>query len=151
MYRDTIHLCTMSDHRDSTDFTALAEFRFQLRKFLAISADAAKEAGIDPTQHQLLLVIKGRESESVNVGDIAERLMIRHNSAVELVSRTERNGWVERIRDDNDRRLVHVQLTSKGESMLEALSAVHLRELKSAGPNLINTMNTILKRIPDFE
>lgn len=141
----------MSDRVDSTDFKALADFRYQLRKFLAISADAAKDAGIDPTQHQLLLVIKGNEPEALKVGDIADWLMIRHNSAVELVTRCERNGWVERARDEDDRRTVHVQLTPKGESVLSDLSAVHIQELKTAGPALIKTLNTILKRLPDSE
>lgn len=141
----------MSDRVDSTDFKALADFRYQLRKFLAISADAAKDAGIDPTQHQLLLVIKGNEPEAMKVGDIADWLMIRHNSAVELVTRCERNGWVERARDEEDRRTVHVQLTPKGESVLSDLSAVHIQELKAAGPALIKTLNTILKRLPDSE
>lgn len=139
----------MKERTDSPNYHALAEFRFQLRKFLSISGDAAKDAGIDPTQHQLLLVIKGLEPEAVKVGELAERLMIRHNSAVELVSRCERNGWVERNRDDADRRLVHVSLTEKGQAILADLSAVHTRELQSAGPHLIQTLTTILNETPD--
>lgn len=141
----------MNERRDSTNYRALADFRLQLRKFLALSADAAKEAGIDPTQHQLLLVIKGQEPAMMNVGDIAEWLLIRHNSAVELVSRCERNGWVERVRDQNDRRAVLVQLTPKGESVLSDLSAVHMQELRTTGPALINTLNRILEEMPNSE
>lgn len=135
----------MNERNDSPNYHALAEFRFQLRKFLAISSDAAAEAGIDPTQHQLLLVIKGMDPHVVNIGEIAEQLMIRHNSAVELISRCERNGWVERIRAESDRRQVNVRLTDKGVAILAELSAVHMRELQTAGPQLIRTLTAILK------
>lgn len=145
MYRDAIYYPAMNERSDSPNYQALAELRFQLRKFLSISSDAATEAGIDPTQHQLLLVIKGMEPQLVNIGEIAERLMIRHNSAVELISRCERNGWVERIRAEADRRQVNVHLTEKGEAILADLSALHMRELKSAGPQLIRTLTDILK------
>lgn len=129
---------------ETPNYKALAEFRSELRKFLAVSAEAAKSAGIDPTQHQLLLVIKGLESNPALIGELAEWLMIRHNSAVELVTRCERNGWVERARDAEDRRQVRVHLTDKGEAILAELSQVHMRELKTAGPRLIRTLTTIL-------
>lgn len=134
----------MDSESDSLNFKALAQFRFEVRQFLAISADAAKEAGIDPTQHQLLLVIKGLEPAPAFVGDVAHWLMIRHNSAVELAKRTERNGWITRTRDESDRRQVVLQLTAKGESLLAELSAVHLRELQSTGPRLIESLQAIL-------
>lgn len=134
----------MNERVPNPDFKSLAEFRLELRKFLSISADAAKNAGIDPNQHQLLLVIKGTEPEPVHIGDLADWLMIRHNSAVELVSRSERNGWVERSRSEMDRRQVVVSLTQKGENILNELSQVHMRELQSAGPRLIRTLTHIL-------
>lgn len=134
----------MNGENDSLNFKALAQFRFQVRKFLAVSADAAKEAGIDPTQHQLLLVIKGLHPEPAYVGDIAHWLMIRHNSAVELAKRCERNGWISRTRDEADRRQVSLQLTDKGESILNELSAVHMRELQATGPRLIASLQEIL-------
>ncbi len=130
---------------DSPNHKALADFRYQLRKFLAVSADAAREVGIDPTQHQLLLVIKGSDSESTNIGEIADRLLIRHHSAVELVNRCERNEWVIREKDEHDRRQVRVHLTQKGEGILAELSAVHTRELQTSGPELIQTLTTILR------
>ena len=87
----------------------------------------------------------------MNIGNIAEWLLIRHNSAVELVTRCERNGWVERVRDESDRRAVLVQLTPKGESVLRNLSAVHMQELRTTGPALINTLNRILEQLPTSE
>lgn len=136
----------MTTENDAPNYTALADFRTQLRKFLATSADAAKAAGIDPTQHQLLLVVKGMEPQQVTIGDLADRLMIKHHSAVELVNRCEQNGWTVRSRDDVDRRVVHVQLTVQGEEILLDLSALHMRELQSTGPRLIKALTAILDR-----
>lgn len=138
----------MGDRLDAPNYKALANFRFQLREFLTISSEAAKEAGIDPTQHQLLLVIKGLDPEPTSVGDIADWLMIRHNSAVELVKRCERNGWVTRERGEDDRRQVFVNLTDKGEDILADLSTLHQRELRTAGPRLIAALQAILEHDP---
>lgn len=140
----------MSANDSAPNYAALADFRHQIRSFLAVSAEAARAAGIDPTQHQLLLVLKAHGSEPATIGTIAERLMIRHHSAVELVTRCERNGWVERERDTDDRRMVHVLLTRKGKDMLKELSSVHVRELQTAGPRLIHTLLTILDRVPEL-
>lgn len=136
----------MKYEEQTPNYKALAEFRRELRTFLATSSDAARDAGIDPTQHQLLLVIKGLEPQRVVVGDLADWLMIRHHSAVELVSRCERNGWVERVRDEDDRRQVHVKLTAKGESVLTELSHLHMRELQTSGHRLIQALTSILDR-----
>ena len=112
---------------------------------MAISSDAATKAGIDPAQHQVLLVVKGMKGEQGSVGDIANRLLIRHNSAVELIGRCERNGWVMRAKSHEDRRRVIVRLTESGEAILAELSEVHQRELQTAGPLLIKTLGDILK------
>ncbi|MCA9832514.1 MAG: winged helix-turn-helix transcriptional regulator [Thermomicrobiales bacterium] len=135
----------MREETTAPNYTALADFRTELRRFLATSADAARSAGIDPTQHQLLLVVKGMEPMQVTIGDLADRLMIKHHSAVELVNRCEQNGWIERHRDDVDRRVVHVRLTAQGETILSDLSTLHMRELQSSGPRLIKALTAILK------
>lgn len=135
----------MKNDHGPINYQALAELRYRIRDFLAVSAKAARTAGIEPTQHQLLLAIKGLEPDLANIGLLAERLLIRHNSAVELVSRCEQHGWIERIRDAEDRRQVHIRLTPEGQALLADLSEVHLRELESTGPALIRTLTTILE------
>src|SRR3569832_220651 len=70
------------------DYVALAQFRYQLRSFLAFSKTAAAEQGLTPTQHQALLGIKGFVRPGpASVGDVARFLLIRHHSAVELIDR----------------------------------------------------------------
>jgi len=123
----------------------LAAFRYALRRFLHFSEEAAQSAGLTPQQHQALLAIKGYPGrECVTVGELAERLQIRHHSAVELVDRLVAENLVARSTSAKDRRLVMVQLTSGGNEVLERLSAAHTEQLKTLGPELILRLNEII-------
>ena len=128
----------------SLDYQALAEFRYQIRKFLNFSQEAARAAGIDPQQHQLLLAVRGLpEGAKPSVRTLAERLQIRHHSAVELIDRCVTHGLVERRRDGSDRRQVTIHLTPKGERVLSELSLHHRDELRQAGPELARVLRSI--------
>jgi DNA-binding MarR family transcriptional regulator len=119
------------------DYTALAEFRYLVRSFLEFSENEARRAGLTPRHHQALLVIKGyRRGNPVTVGDLAERLKIRHNTAVELANRLVESGLIERIQDEADQRRVLLQLTSSAERHLAKLSAAHRDELSRIKPML---------------
>lgn len=119
------------------DYTALAEFRYLLRCFLEFSENEAKAAGLTPRHHQALLVIKGYgRGKPIAVGDLAERLKIRHNTAVELANRLAEGGLVERIHDGLDHRRVLLRLTAVAERRLAALSSAHLDELSRIKPVL---------------
>jgi DNA-binding MarR family transcriptional regulator len=127
------------------DLRALAEFRYQIRHFLAFSERAAREAGIEPRQHQLLLALTGLpEDTQPTISALAGQLQLQHNSAVELVSRLEQRGLVERHRDRSDRRQVLIRLTSDGEAILRRLSATHWAELRTRGPALARALNAIV-------
>ena len=118
-------------------YQLLAEFRHLLARFLAFSADAARAAGLAPRQHQALLAIKGHpRGAQVAVGDLAERLTIRHHSAVGLVDRLVESGYLVRRTDKEDRRRAVLSLTPAGEQALAALSAVHREELRRIAPLL---------------
>jgi DNA-binding MarR family transcriptional regulator len=114
----------------NADYKAIATFRAVLRRFLHFSEEAAREAGISPQQHQLLLAIRGfsGESEAPTIGDLAEALQIRHHSCVGLVDRLEAAGLVSRSTTDQDARKVFVHLTPQGEEMLAGLTSAHRRE-----------------------
>jgi DNA-binding MarR family transcriptional regulator len=114
----------------NADYKAIATFRAVLRRFLHFSEEAAREAGISPQQHQLLLAIRGfsGESEAPTIGDLAEALQIRHHSCVGLVDRLEAAGLVSRSTTDQDARKVFVHLTPQGEEMLARLTSAHRRE-----------------------
>src|SRR5881409_2559150 len=92
-------------HMLSADYQALAEFRYQIRRFLRFSEQMARAAGIEPQQHQLLLAVKGLpEGRRAIIGELADRLQLQHHSVVELVDRLEERGFVQRNRDEGDQR-----------------------------------------------
>ena len=128
------------------DYIALADFRYALRKFLAFSEQAAAEAGLTSQQHQALLVIKARSTGAgLPVGMLAERLLVRQHSAVELIDRLSRLGLVSRNPDPQDRRRVLVALTEEGEDRLRALSQAHFAELRAVGPALAELLASFKK------
>ena len=113
------------------DYQALAAYRHALRRFLAFSEAAAREAGLTAQQHQAILAIRGQGAGGqMTIGELADNLLIRHHSAVELVDRLARADLVVRTEADDDRRRVVVSLTPKATTILENLSASHLDELK---------------------
>jgi DNA-binding MarR family transcriptional regulator len=118
-------------------YELLASFRYALRRFLHFSETAACAAGITPQHHQALLAIKGfPKRHSASVGELAERLQIRHHSAVGLVDRLVAEKLVRREPSSGDHRQVIVCLTRRGQSVLEKLSELHHIQLKVLGPEL---------------
>jgi DNA-binding MarR family transcriptional regulator len=118
-------------------YEALAEFRYALRQFIHFSEEAAHAAGLTPQQHQALLAIKGFPGrDRITVGELAERLQLRHHSAVGLADRLASARWVARKQDTVDRRQVYLSLSARGETVLEKLSAAHKEQLRRAGPEI---------------
>src|ERR1022692_2211856 len=143
----------------AADYRALAEFRYRIRRFLRFSEQAARRAGLELAQHQLLLAVKAYAGEPT-VGDLAERLQLQHHSTVGLIDRLTECGLVRRNRAEGDRRQVRVRrnraegdrrqgrvrLTRKGEAVLRKLSLDHRAELGSAGSALAAALQAILAR-----
>jgi DNA-binding MarR family transcriptional regulator len=118
-------------------YETLAELRYRLRQFLRFSEEAAGAAGVTPQQHQALLAIRGFPARhAVTIGELAERLQLRHHSAVGLVDRLVAEKLVVRRRSTEDGRQVHVALSARGEAVLEKLSATHREQLRRIGPGL---------------
>jgi DNA-binding MarR family transcriptional regulator len=129
------------------DYQSLAEFRYQLRRFLHFSEQAARNVGLEPQQHQLLLALKGLpEGHIASVGEMAERLQIQHHSAVELIQRMVERNLLERSRDERDQRRVIINLTPYGSEVLRQLSLLHRLELRTDGPALVRTLNALFTR-----
>jgi DNA-binding MarR family transcriptional regulator len=130
-----------------SDYQALAEFRYQVRRYLHISEEAARAGGIEPQQHQLLLAVKGVPAgEEPRIAYLAERMQIQHHSAVELVDRMVKKGLITRTRGESDRREVHVQLTAQGDRVLTELTRHMRAELRSAAPLLVATLRNLTTR-----
>ena len=114
------------------DFETLADFRYQLRKFVRFSEQAARRRGIKPLQYLLLLQIRGYPGRDwATVGELAERLQAQHHGVVALISRCEKQGYVERRRSSEDRRRIEIRLLKKAERVLEELARLHRAELLS--------------------
>jgi len=134
------HDLTREQYRD------LAEFRRQIRRFLHFSEITAKEHGVEPQQHQLLLAVHGLpEDVKPTIGEIASRLFIQHHSAVELVNRLERTGAIARHPGTDDKREVLIRLAPAGRAILRKLALAHRDELERTGPELATALKTILK------
>jgi len=130
------------------EYETLADLRYSLRQFLRFSEEAAQSAGIMPQQHQALLAIKAVASNhGITVGELAERLQVRHHSAVGLVDRLVLKGLVARRQNGADRRQVQLALTARGDKTLEKLSAVNKEELRRVGPHI----ELLLKRLREQE
>ena len=132
------------DKLHKAQYETLAAFRYALRKFIHFSETAAQAAGITPQQHQALLAIKGFPGrDRITVGELAERLQLRHHSTVGLIDRLVLDKLVARAPSFADRRQVIIQLTSRGEKTLEKLSAMHRKQLQQIGPELSRLLDQI--------
>ncbi|HZU21213.1 MAG TPA: MarR family winged helix-turn-helix transcriptional regulator [Terriglobales bacterium] len=125
-----------------SEYRALAAFRYHIRRFMRFSEEAAREAGLETQQYQLLLAVKA-EPGAPSMGDIAERMQIQHHSAVELVNRCANNGLVRRVPDESDRRKVMLELTPKGERILRQLARPHRAALSTMAPMLVQALQQI--------
>jgi DNA-binding MarR family transcriptional regulator len=140
-------IATASGSRHSrVDYRALADFRHEIRRFLRVSEQAARAAGLEPQHHQLLLAIKGAPpGDPPTIAYLAERLQLRHHSIVGLVDRLEQRGLVHRRRDPQDHRRALVSLTDAGEQILHTLSVLHQDEIRSRAAGLIAAMMPIVR------
>lgn len=128
-----------------SEYEILSAFRYSLRQFLRFSEEAAQSAGLTPQQHQALLTVKGfPDRERITVKELAERMQIRHHSAVGLVDRLTAQDLLARETSHADRRQVYVILTAKGLAILEQLSSVHKEELHRMLPELQSLIEQLL-------
>ncbi len=119
------------------DYAQLAEFRRNLRGFLRFSEDAAAAVGLTSQHYQAMLVLRGcPDDRRITINDLAQQLLIKHNSAVELVDRLVEEGLIVREASSTDRRKVELRLTTRGREVLAKLAALHRAELRRVGPLL---------------
>jgi DNA-binding MarR family transcriptional regulator len=136
----------MSKKISSAEFRALAELRYRIRLFLKEGDAAARVAGLEPQQYLMLLAIRGLAPEvQPKIQTFAERLALKHHSAVELVDRLERRGFVRRTRSKEDRRQVLVSLLPRGEKLLERVVQQRIGELRASGRELVKAIDALLR------
>ncbi|MEO8051025.1 MAG: MarR family transcriptional regulator [Acidobacteriota bacterium] len=128
------------------DYQDLGEFRFQLRRFLHFSEMQAREYDLEPQQHQALLALKGLPpGRRPTIGELANRLVLRHHTVVELANRLEAAGFVKRQPDPEDGRQILIHVTPQGAAKLRSLSLAHRDELRVKGPELAKALRSILR------
>jgi len=128
-----------------SEYQAMAELRYRIRLFLREGDAAARSSGLEPQQYLLLLAIRGMPGgASAKIQSLADSLLIRHHSAVELVDRLESHGYVRRSRGKEDRREVLVSLLPKGQRVLERVVQQRISELRAGGRQLIRALDAVL-------
>jgi DNA-binding MarR family transcriptional regulator len=130
----------------TAEYQALAELRYRIRKFVGEGDAVARAAGLEPQQYMLLLALRGLpEGVEATIRTLAERLALKHHSAVELIDRLETHGYVRRSRSRDDRRRVLVALLPRGEKLLEQVARDRIGELRASGAALVNAISALLE------
>jgi DNA-binding MarR family transcriptional regulator len=136
----------MAKEITTAEYQALAELRYRIRKFVREGDTVAQTAGLEPQQYLLLLAIRGLpEGEEATIRALADRLALKHHSAVELIDRLEAHGYVRRSRSRDDRRRVLVALLPRGEKLLEQVARDRIGELRASGAALVNAISALLE------
>lgn len=134
----------------TADYRALAALRYRIRVFLCEGDAAARRLGLEPQQYLLLLAVRGLpDGAEATVQALAKRMMLKHNSAVELINRLETHGYVRRSRSRDDRRCVVVSLLPRGKKLLEQVARQRITELRAGGAALVDAINALLERKPE--
>lgn len=135
----------LTSELDVAHLKRLAEFRFQLRRFLHVSQGAAEQMGLRHQQYQLLQCVGGMpDAMAPTIANVAARMFLKHNSAVELVDRTIEQKLLRRLDDAADHRRILLSMTPLGERILASLAVFHTRELEQLGPELVRALDHIL-------
>ncbi len=130
----------------TAEYQALAEMRYRIRKFVREGDAVARAGGLEPQQYLLLLALRGLpEGEEATIRTLADRLALKHHSAVELIDRLEAHAYVRRSRSRDDRRRVLVSLLPRGEKLLEQVARDRISELRSSGAALANAISALLE------
>jgi DNA-binding MarR family transcriptional regulator len=140
------YTCFVAKEITPAEYAALAELRYLIRKFVGEGDTVARAAGLEPQQYLLLLAVRGLpEGEEATIRALADRLALKHHSAVELIDRLELHGYVRRTRSRDDRRRVLVSLLPRGEKLLEQVARHRISELRSSGTALVNAISALLE------
>ena len=136
----------MTDKITESEYSALAELRYRIRRFVQEGDATAKQAGLEPQQYLLLLAIRGLPTgREASIRALADRLSLRHHSTVELIDRMEARGYVKRMRGREDRRQVLITLQPRGEKLLDKVVEQRIIELRANGRALVQAISQLLQ------
>src|SRR6516225_725154 len=136
----------MAKKTSTAEFRAMAELRYRIRLFQREGDATARQAGLEPQQYLMLLAIRGLPPDcAAKIQPLADRLALKHHSAVELLDRLEQRGYVKRSRSRKDRRQVLVSLLPRGEKVLEQVVHQRIGELRATGRELVRAIDALLR------
>jgi DNA-binding MarR family transcriptional regulator len=137
----------MATTLQTLDYEALATFRYNLRKFLRFSKEfLTTTAKLTPEQYEALLALKIFASDDgMLVGQLSERLQVKHHTAVALTKRLVAGKLITKQRGRADRRHVYVKLTETGSALLEVLAAVHRDAIRVHSSEMIKALMHLQK------
>jgi DNA-binding MarR family transcriptional regulator len=136
----------------TSDYRALAALRYRIRLFLSEGDAAARRARLEPQQYLLLLAVRGLpQGAKATIQVLAQRLMLKHNSTVELIDRLEMHGYLRRSQSRQDRRCILVKLLPRGKQLVERVARERLTELRGGGESLSDALDTLLGRKPNSQ
>jgi len=136
----------MAEEITTPEYRALAELRYRIRKFVGEGDAVARAAGLEPQQYLFLLALRGLpEGVEATIRTLADRMALKHHSAVELIDRMETHGYVRRNRSRDDRRRVLVALLPRGEKLLEQVARDRIGELRASGAALVNAIGSLVQ------
>jgi DNA-binding MarR family transcriptional regulator len=142
-----ILLMAMKQTISAAEYRALAELRYRIRHFIQEGDAAAQRSNLEPQQYLMLLAIRGLPQRAVaTIRTLAERMALKHHSAVELIDRLESHGLVRRIRSKDDKREVRVSLLPSGSKLLERVARERISELKASGVALADAITALVER-----
>jgi DNA-binding MarR family transcriptional regulator len=128
------------------NYKLMAEFRYQIRRFLRFSEETSRAGGLEPQQYQLMLALKGMPADvRPRIGEVAQRLQIQHHSTVELVDRLARRGLIKRRRSESDRREVFLELSARGDKLLQEMALRHWAEYRELAPDLVVSLKKVIR------
>ncbi|HUI73411.1 MAG TPA: MarR family transcriptional regulator [Candidatus Acidoferrum sp.] len=137
----------MATEITNAEYRALSELRYRIRLFLREGDAAARIAGLEPQQYLMLLAIRGLPANTeASIRTLAERLALKHHSAVELIDRLEKHGYVRRKRSQEDRRQVLILLLPRGQRLLDQVAVKRISELRASGAALVSAIQALLER-----
>jgi DNA-binding MarR family transcriptional regulator len=136
----------------TSDYRALAALRYRIRLFLSEGDAAARREGLEPQQYLLLLAVRGLpEGAKATIQALAQRLLLKHHSTVELIDRLETHGYLRRSQSREDRRCILVKLLPRGKQLVERVARERLTELRGGGEALSDALDTLLGHKPDSQ
>jgi len=129
------------------EYGTLAEFRFQLACFLQRRHRAARAAGLEPQQYELLLAIAGLpRKKHPTIKELASQLLLEHHSVVELADRLEQKGLLARTSLGTDKRVALLVVTPAGHRALRRVARYSLTQVRTEAPALLRSLRRILRR-----